>query len=92
MTMRLPSMPTSLHWLGDREDADKTRHAMDMRGCVLYFDRQSDCLQFMRWLENWATVEQKPCPWCSVVHDGGGGRMISGGQSDYGQSVDGEVK
>ena len=42
--------PVSLHWLGDREDADKTRHATDMRGCVMYFDRQSDCLEFMRWV------------------------------------------
>ena len=37
-------LPTSAHWLGDREDADKSRHAMDMRGCVLYFEQQSDCL------------------------------------------------
>lgn len=43
-------LPQSLHWLGDREDANKTRHAMDTRGCVMYFERQSDCLQFMRWL------------------------------------------
>ncbi|MCO5129780.1 MAG: hypothetical protein M9932_04355 [Xanthobacteraceae bacterium] len=43
--------PASLHWLGDREDANKSRHAADMRGCVMYFDRQSDCLQFMRLIE-----------------------------------------
>lgn len=43
-------LPQSLHWLGDREAADESRHATDMRGCVMYFERQSDCLQFMRWL------------------------------------------
>jgi hypothetical protein len=47
-----PVTPKSLHWLGDREDADATRHALDMTGCVAYFDRQSDCLAFMRWLTN----------------------------------------
>lgn len=46
-----PPIPSSVYWLGDREDAEQTRHAMDMRGCVLYFERQSDCLVFMRSLE-----------------------------------------
>lgn len=45
-----PCLPSDLHWLGDREDADATRHAMDMRGCVLYFAQQSDCVNFMRWM------------------------------------------
>ena len=48
--MKQPPMPSSVYWLGDREDAERTRHSLDMRGCVLYFDRQSDCLAFMRWL------------------------------------------
>lgn len=41
-------LPQSMHWLGDRLEATKTMHSMDARGCVLYFDRQSDCLEFMR--------------------------------------------
>jgi len=43
-----PRPPKSLHWLGDRDDADQTRHAVDTTGCVLYFDSEGDCLQFMR--------------------------------------------
>lgn len=49
-----PCIPTSLHWLGDREAAEDTGHALDVRGCVMYFERQSDCLNFMRWLERQA--------------------------------------
>lgn len=51
--VRMLPAPSSVHWLGDREDANKTGHAMDIRGCVLYFEQQSDCLQFMRWLETY---------------------------------------
>jgi hypothetical protein len=43
-----PDRHTSFHWLGDRHEAEATSHAMDMRGCVAYFERQSDCLEFMR--------------------------------------------
>jgi hypothetical protein len=39
--------PKAMHWLGDRENADETRHAVDTTGCVLYFDNQGDCLEFM---------------------------------------------
>jgi hypothetical protein len=49
--LKRPIAPVSLHWLGDRIAADETGHATDMRGCVAYFDRQSDCLEFMRWVE-----------------------------------------
>ncbi len=45
-----PSPPTELHWLGDRESADATRHASDATGCVMYFQTESDCLRFMRWV------------------------------------------
>lgn len=51
MTMQSFPHPVGLHWLGDRENAGETQHTTDARGCVLYFDSQSDCLQFMRWLE-----------------------------------------
>lgn len=47
----VPCVPKSLHWLGDRAEAAGTGHEDDMRGCVMYFERQSDCLEFMRWLE-----------------------------------------
>lgn len=47
-----PCVPQSAHWLGDRQEADASRHETDARGCVLYFERQSDCLAFMRWLAN----------------------------------------
>ena len=59
-TKAAPPLPTSAHWLGDRHDAEKTGHATDMRGCVLYFDRQSDCLQFMRWLEQQCVSREQP--------------------------------
>jgi hypothetical protein len=52
--------PIALHWLGDRESADATRHAMDMTGCVMYFEQQSDCLQFMRWVEALASPPSVP--------------------------------
>ena len=55
----VPVTPNALHWLGDREDADATRHAVDMTGCVLYFKQQSDCLQFMRWLTAIAPEQDK---------------------------------
>lgn len=42
-----PVIPKAMHWLGDREDADETRHAVDTTGCVLYFGSQGDCLEFM---------------------------------------------
>jgi len=40
----------NMHWLGDRDGVDITRHATDVKGCVMYFERQSDCLEFMRWV------------------------------------------
>lgn len=49
-------IPKSFHWLGDREAAEITLHATDVRGCVAYFDRQSDCLEFMRQVTNSATA------------------------------------
>jgi hypothetical protein len=59
LVKRPPCIPVGLHWLGEREASDNARCAMDMRGCVMYFDRQSDCLQFMRWMEQIAlNVEQ----------------------------------
>lgn len=44
------SLPSSLHWLGDRESADQSGHAADVRGCVMYFKTQGECIQFMNWL------------------------------------------
>lgn len=55
-----PIAPKDLHWLGDRESADATRHAMDMTGCVMYFAQQSDCLQFMRWVSQLSSTYGKP--------------------------------
>lgn len=56
--MRPFPLPIGVHWLGDREAADTTRHAVDVCGCVLYFNRQSDCLQFMQWLTGIANGEK----------------------------------
>jgi hypothetical protein len=67
--MKVP-IPTSLHWLGDRDSADATRHAMDMTGCVVYFEQQSDCLQFMKWLESqYGAPQIKICPACNGIPD-----------------------
>lgn len=46
----VPCVSTALHWLGDRRGAEDTAHALDMRGCVLYFATDSDCQKFMGWL------------------------------------------
>lgn len=45
-----PVPPTGLHWLGDRESANATRHALDETACVAYFQRQEDCVRFMEWV------------------------------------------
>jgi hypothetical protein len=44
--------PVSLHWLGDRESADATRHASDATGCVMYFQNEGECHEFMLALSN----------------------------------------
>jgi hypothetical protein len=43
-------LPVSAHWLGDREAASNTKHAVDERGCVLYFTDQANCIAFMQML------------------------------------------
>lgn len=48
--MDMPPLPSSAHWLGDRHAAGDSGHEVDRTGCVLYFEQQSDCLEFMRWL------------------------------------------
>lgn len=45
-----PCLPKSLHWLGDRERADATQHAVDRTGCVMYFETRPDCEAFMSWV------------------------------------------
>ena len=50
MISKPPYPPTAVHWLGDRESADASRHASDVRGCVMYFQTEEDCLLFMRWV------------------------------------------
>lgn len=42
--------PIAAHWLGDRNAADATRHAVDRTGCVLYFATEAECDEFMAWL------------------------------------------
>ena len=48
--LRVPCTPQSLHWLGDREAASITQHAVDMTGCVMYFKNDVECAEFMKWL------------------------------------------
>lgn len=60
--LRVPHHPGSAHWLGDRDDADKTRHAVDAKGCVLYFDTEAECLAFMRWLVALPPADQQQGP------------------------------
>ena len=54
-SMKTPVPPTAVHWLGDRESSDETRHAVDVRGCVLYFQQQSQCADFIEWLGDLCT-------------------------------------
>lgn len=50
--LRVPYTPQSLHWLGDREAASITQHALDMTGCVMYFKNDVECNEFMKWLSS----------------------------------------
>lgn len=54
--LRVPYAPQSLHWLGDREAATITQHAVDMTGCVMYFKNDVECNEFMKWLTEQAAT------------------------------------
>ena len=50
--------PRSVYWLGDRQRAEETAHAQDVKGCVLFFDTQGQCINFMNWLTSLAFGER----------------------------------
>lgn len=58
--MSLLPLPSSLHWLGDRERADATAHAQDVKGCVMFFNTQGECLDFMNFITNLAMAREAP--------------------------------
>lgn len=53
-----PYLPNSLHWLGDREAASITQHAIDITGCVMFFKNDVECTEFMKWLCDVAVVDE----------------------------------
>lgn len=55
-----PYIPHGFHWLGDIERADVAGCEADKRGCVMYFDSQGQCIEFMNWFTKLSETDPTP--------------------------------